>query len=97
MGLRDPKCKTAICVQTKKSLRAFRFSRDANAKLQFCSNSLASTRLGFERFKWKSAICATKNHPWLGLRDPNAGSVQTKVTHQRNCNSVQTKKSPLRV
>jgi hypothetical protein len=86
MGLRDPKCKTAICVQTKR----FKWKTAILFKL---------TRIhsfGFQRFKWKTAICATKTHPWLGLRDPNASSVQTK-NHlfgfdRFECNSVHTNK-----
>jgi hypothetical protein len=66
MRLRDPKCKTAICVQTKKSLRAFRFSRDSNGKLKFCSNSLESTRLGLRDSSGKLQFVELKiTHGWV--------------------------------
>jgi hypothetical protein len=45
---------------------------------------LKITHLGWRD---SSGNCVWKNHPLLGLRDPNAGSVQTKVTHLQICNS----------
>jgi hypothetical protein len=85
LDLRDSKWKNAIPFKLKKiHLLGFEGFKMENYNF---------VRLKITHLGWRdsSGNCVWKNHPRLGLRDPNAGSVQTKVNHLQICNYVQTK------
>jgi hypothetical protein len=64
LGLRDSKCKTAICFQTKKSLRKFRLLRDSKWKNAIPFKLMKIHLFGFERFNMeKCSSIQTQENP----------------------------------